>query len=160
MNNIEYKLQVLKEVAEKLNKANVLWAIGSSSLLYFKGVVDTFNDFDIFISVNDVEKAKDCFDALGELQPQYYDAENFGTHTFLEYVVDGIEFDFVGGFSIINEGKEYCFPVEGSIESYYDLNGVTIPCQTLKQWISCYRLMKREYKAVLIEEYLKESGEL
>lgn len=160
MNTIEYKLQVLRKVADELNKANVLWAIGSSSLLYFKGVVDNFNDFDIFISVKDVDKAKACFDALGELQPLYYDAENFGTHIFLEYIVDGIEFDFIGGFSIINEGKEYSFLVENSIESYYDLEGVSIPCQTLKQWISCYRLMKREYKAELIENFLKERGQL
>ena len=155
MNEIEYKLQVLKKVANELNNANVLWAIGSSSLLYFKGVVDTFNDFDLFISVNDTEKAKECFNKLGVQQPLYYDAVNYGTKTFLEYIVDGVEFDFMADFSIINEGKEYLYPVEDSIESYYDLEGVQIPCQSLKQWIECYRLMKREHKAILIENYIK-----
>ena len=62
----------------------------------------------------------------------------------------------MANFSIIYNNVEYKYPVENSIVEYYDLDGVSIPCQSLTQWIECYRLMKREHKAVLIEAFLKD----
>ena len=44
MKSIQEKLDVLSKLAAKFNKEGIVWAVGGSLLLYFKGYVENFND--------------------------------------------------------------------------------------------------------------------
>ena len=65
MLSCESKLKILSEIAEELNKNHIKWALGASGLLYLKGIVDDFNDLDIFAVEDDVPKVVERFDSMG-----------------------------------------------------------------------------------------------
>lgn len=46
MNELNRKLEVLTQIAHMLNESQVLWAVGGSMLLYFKGKTDVFHDIE------------------------------------------------------------------------------------------------------------------
>ena len=56
MNDLQKKMDVLQKIAAEFNKDNLLWAIGASLLLYFKGVAEVFHDIDIMVDEKDVER--------------------------------------------------------------------------------------------------------
>lgn len=151
------KLAILTKIANELNAEGITWAIGSSSLLYLKGLVDEFNDFDLFVKLEDTNRLIAIFDRLGKRQPDRNDAINFSTTHFLEYIVDDLEIDIMADFGIKYQGQEYIYPVEQYIVETYDLNGAKIPMTSLKMWQECYRLMGRVAKADLLDEYFNNN---
>ena len=151
------KLAILTKIANELNAEGITWAIGSSSLLYLKGLVDEFNDFDLFVKLEDTNRLIAIFDRLGKRQPDRNDAINFSTTHFLEYIVDDLEIDIMADFGIKYQGQEYIYPVEQYIVETYDLNGTKIPMTSLKMWQECYRLMGRVAKADLLDEYFNNN---
>ena len=58
VNDLQKKMNVLQKIAAEFNKDNLLWAIGASLLLYFKGVAEVFHDIDIMVDEKDVERCK------------------------------------------------------------------------------------------------------
>ena len=150
------KLAILTKIANELNAEGITWAIGSSSLLYLKGLVDEFNDFDLFVKLEDTNRLIAIFDRLGKRQPDRNDTINFSTIHFLEYIVDDLEIDIMADFGIKYQGQEYIYPVEQYIVETYDLNGTKIPMTSLKMWQECYRLMGRVAKADLLDEYFNK----
>lgn len=49
------KIEVLKEIAHRFNEAHVMWSLGASMLLYFKGITTEFHDIDLMIANEDVD---------------------------------------------------------------------------------------------------------
>ena len=56
-----------KKIAAEFNKDNLLWAIGASLLLYFKGVAEVFHDIDIMVDEKDVERCKNILLNMGTM---------------------------------------------------------------------------------------------
>nr|WP_294487967.1 hypothetical protein [uncultured Anaerosporobacter sp.] len=151
MATIQKKLFVLSELATKFNNANITWAIGASMLLFFKGYTSEFHDIDIMVSEEDDAKLKEIMLTVGELQPQNHN-EAYKTKCFLEFVVDGVDIDVMAGFTIVNKGKEFYYPLkENSIHDYIEVNGVEIPLGSIKEWRNYYSLMGREEKVKIID---------
>jgi hypothetical protein len=153
--SIEKKLLVLQRIAHTLNQASITWALGSSSFCYLKGVVPTFNDFDIFIAHGQGKEAEKLLASLGNEEPANYKPGQYGTPLFCEFAIEGVEVDMMEDFSIIKDGKEYPFPLkkEAIIESY-DLKGEPIPFESLQTWEERYTLMGRLAKAKIIHDFL------
>ena len=63
------KLWILSSIARRLNENNVTWAIGASLLLYLKNKSDSFNDIDIMVCEDDVDKAREVLLQMGVLAP-------------------------------------------------------------------------------------------
>jgi hypothetical protein len=151
MENIKNKLTVLSYIAKELNHKNVTWAIGASMLLYFKGITSEFHDIDIMVAEEDVEILKDVLSSFGNIQPPNPNVQ-YKTKYFLEFNVDGVDIDVMAGFIIINEGKEYYFPLKKeSINDYTEVNGIKIPLQSLEEWRNYYKLMGRDEKVKMID---------
>lgn len=151
MENIKNKLTVLSYIAKELNHKNVTWAIGASMLLYFKGITSEFHDIDIMVAEEDVEILKDVLSSFGNIQPPNANVQ-YKTKYFFEFNVDGVDIDVMAGFIIINEGKEYYFPLKKeSINDYTEVNGIKIPLQSLEEWRNYYKLMGRDEKVKMID---------
>jgi len=149
------KLEVLKYIADKFNKANIRYCFGASIILYFKGIVDKFNDIDILFVDEDYNLVKETLSDLGELK-QYRKSEQFKSEYFLEAVIDEVEVDAFANFNIIYNNQENCFPLDISKIEYFDLDGIKIPLDSLDNWHNYYHLMGRDNKVALIDDYNKK----
>lgn len=154
MESVKKKLMVLSNIARKLNQRNLTWAIGGSLLLYFKGITNEFHDIDIMVAEEDVEVLKEIMLTFGQLLPPNPKVE-YKTKHFLEFNVEGVEIDVMAGFTIVNRENEYYFPLRaGSVNDFTEVNGVSIPLQSIAEWRKYYELMGRTEKVKMIDQSL------
>lgn len=152
MNDLKHKLSVLAIIAKKFNEEKIIWAVGASLLLYLKGKIAFFHDIDIMIVDRDVNKAKTIISKLGKIKTPNPNPK-YQTKHFIEYVIDGVEIDILGGFQIIKNGIGYdCSLKENQIVEKVVINEQLIPLQSLKLWKYYYELMDREDKVKLLSE--------
>lgn len=145
---------VLSNIARKLNQRNLTWAIGGSLLLYFKGITNEFHDIDIMVAEEDVKVLKEIMLTFGQLLPPNPKVE-YKTKHFLEFNVEGVEIDVMAGFTIVNRENEYYFPLRaGSVNDFTEVNGVSIPLQSIAEWRKYYELMGRTEKVKMIDQSL------
>ena len=153
MDKINKKLTLLSHVAKELNNRKVTWAIGASMLLYFKGIVSDFHDIDILVKEEDIDQAKEALLSFGIMQSPNQSI-SYKTKQFMEFEVDGVEFDLMAGFVIINNDKEYYFALQNEdIKDFVEVRGVQIPLQSLEEWRMYYQLMGRDEKVRLIDDW-------
>ena len=151
MNELNKKIELLKEIAHRFNTANITWALGASMLLYFKGITSTFHDIDLMISNEDVESVREILSEMGELQPPNPNPK-YKTKTFMEFVINSIDVDVMAGFSILNDGKIYdCSLDKEQIVEWLTLENTKIPLQSPLLWCEYYKLMGRKEKVDMIE---------
>jgi len=50
------KIEVLLKIANLFNENAITWNVGASCMLYLRDVVEDFNDIDLMIHIDDVEK--------------------------------------------------------------------------------------------------------
>ncbi len=154
MGDIARKLSVLAMIAKELNERHIVWAVGASMLLYFKNKVPDFHDIDIMVSENDVEAVKDILLRYGSLQPPNPNAR-YKTKCFLEFSIDGVDIDVIAGFVIVNDNREYYFPLQAQdIQDYVMLGDTEIPLQSLSEWRKYYLLMGRMEKVKIIDGFV------
>lgn len=152
MNESRQKLTVLSKIARVFNENQILWAVGGSMLLYFKGKTDIFHDIDLMVGEKDIDAAKALLLTIGDLLPEKPNPQ-YKTRHFLEFSVDGVDVDVMAGFIIVRDGKDYdCSLLPEQIEEYIPLNGELIPLQSLRDWRKYYELMGREAKVAMIDK--------
>ena len=151
---INQKLMIFKRVAATLNQKNVNWVLGASLLLYFNELVEDFNDVDLLIDLKDLKKVERIFDEFGIQKPTTPN-KHFKSDFFMTYIIDGMEFDLIGGFCIVKDNIEHYFP-EIKVERYYELDGLDIPLDNLGRWCRYYDLMNRPAKVAIIKKALNE----
>lgn len=153
MSSTESKLEVLVKIAKVLNNHDITWCVGASLLLYFKGITEVFQDIDIMVMEEDVDRVSQILLEHGRLQPQNPNAQ-YKTKHFLEFVVDGVDIDVMAGFVIVSGGVDYYFPLErSSVKDFITVNNITIPLQSLEEWRTYYNLMGRVEKVKMIDSY-------
>lgn len=146
------KLKVLSNIAHILNENEIVWAVGGSLLLYFKGKTDVFHDIDLMVCEDNIEELKKLLLPMGVLLPPNPN-EQYKTRHFLEFKINDIDVDVMAGFVIVKDGKEYdCSLLPEQIAEYISLNGESIPLQSLGDWRRYYELMGRTSKVEMIGE--------
>lgn len=147
------KLDTLKIISQEFNNAGITWALGGSMLLYFKGIVNEFNDIDLMVMFEDVELIKNIMHSLNaELLPPHPN-DKYNSKAFLQYVINGVDVDIIAGFGIINEGELHdCSLHSDQIIEKINLDGEAIPLQSIELWHRYYKLMGRENKVRIINE--------
>jgi hypothetical protein len=76
-------------IAKLINQKNITWAIGGSVLLYLKGFVDDFNDIDIMVLEDDVDKLQEILVSHGELI-DHTSNPNYQTRHFYKININGV----------------------------------------------------------------------
>lgn len=152
LKTIEEKLMILSKVAKEFNGNNITWAVGASLLLYFKGITKEFADIDIMVAEGDAKRVKEILLSFGELYPKGSN-EQYKTRDFMEFNIEGVDFDVMAGFAIINNDIEHYFPLhKKDIKDYIEIKGTTIPLQSIEEWRTYYKLMNRTEKVKIINE--------
>ena len=154
MTETQKKIELLKKIAHCFNEAHVVWALGASMLLYFKGITTGFHDIDLMIANEDVECVREILSKMGEIQPPNPNPK-YRTKTFMEFMINSIDVDVMAGFSIISDGKLFdCSLREEQIVEKMSLGTEVIPLQSPLLWCEYYRLMGRTEKVKMIENAL------
>jgi len=152
-------LNTLAKIAEIMNGKEITWAVGGSLVLQNHGLVEEVNDIDLLVAEKDIESVFNTMNSLGRRQ-EAEKKDIYTTKYFYKYKVGDVNVDIMGGFGVKHgEGEfNYLFDQQ-SIANYITHVGELIPFTSLEDWFVIYQLLpNREYKVVLIEEYLKESG--
>lgn len=104
------KFNALKKFSYAMDKFDIRWALSCSSVLYFNGVHDVMNDFDIVIPMDQVENFLRVFLFIGgTIDP--VDTSN-GKEDFFESGffrmghLDGIDFDIISNFTPIYKEEQ------------------------------------------------------
>lgn len=151
MVTIDDKKKVLEKIAHVFNENGILWALGASMLLYFKGIAKEFHDIDLMVAEGDAEKAKGLLSELGRINPPNPNPK-YGTKHFMEFVIDDVDIDVMAGFSIHSEGKNVdCSLKKEQVAEHTKLGEEEIPMQSVSLWLGYYRLMGRADKVRMIE---------
>ena len=152
MEQLEHKLTVLSDVAHILNENGIVWAVGASILLYFKGKTDFFNDIDIMVVENDADKLKKLLLPMGVMAPPNPNKQ-YKTRHFFEFTIQGVDVDVMAGFVIVKDEIEYnCSLRREQIAEYIQVNDENIPLQSLEDWRNYYDLMGRTQKVEMIDK--------
>lgn len=95
---------------------------------------------------------KNVLESMGYLLPQSYDTRKYGTKCFCEFVIDGVDVDMMGGFSIIKDGTLYdCDLKKSEIVEYIRAYDQMIPLHSVALWRRYYALMGRDEKVEIID---------
>lgn len=149
----EKKLMVLAKIAHRLNEAHLTWALGASTLLYFKGITDRFNDLDLMAETEETPAVCEILKKMGKMHPENRTAQ-YATKYFYEFTVDGVEIDLMGGFAIVKDGVIHdCSLKQENVTESADLYGECIPLESVHVWRRYYELMGREKKVKMIDDF-------
>jgi len=149
----------LSQIGKKLNENQILWAVGASILLVQHGLVDAPNDIDIFVSLQDIDKADLILQSMGQKKAREK-TDDYKTQYFYEYRIQSVDVDVMAGLAIRHDSGvfEYIFDQQ-SITQTFVINDVEIPFTSLEDWYVLYQLIPgREGKVKLIEDYLAARG--
>lgn len=148
----------LIKIADLFNRNEVIWALGASMLLHYKGLIAKPNDIDLVVSLKDAEKADGLLCGEGLRHPPYSDDVHYSTKYFHEYLIDGREVDLMAGFAINHPGGAYEYKLDpAALESFF-VEDTEIPLCPMEDWFVIYMLMPgRENRVKSVEGYLKEN---
>lgn len=151
------KISVLTKIANLFNDNGITWNLGASCMLYLRGIVETFNDVDLMIHIDDVEKVKNLF-AKYKMQERIPN-EKYQTEHFLEYEIDGVDIDVMAGFKIVHNNNVHCFPLSKEHNSdKIIINNSIIYLESVDKWLIYYKLMCRKDKVDIINKSLKNKN--
>lgn len=157
------KYEVLKMVSKAFEEAGVIWALSCSSAMFFRGIVDDFNDFDILLWADseNVEKAKKvlvaCGVVLNENTPQKN--KHFASPYYQQANAGKVEFDIIADISVKTFGGLYTYKVEQGVEMNSLDGNICLPLAPIEAQMLLYGMMegwqaKRRFKRELCYEYL------
>jgi len=148
----EEKLKVLKKIAVAFEEKQILWAVGASALLYFKGMVPDFGDIDIVTTEEEIPKIIAALKGIGLLKPEN-PANKHKARVYLEYLIDSILVDIMAELIFHKDNREHRFSLkEEKMTDSIMLEGTRIPLQSVQEWRMYYSLMGRTEKVRLIDK--------
>lgn len=151
-------MKTLKTIVDRLNDANITYAIGGSLLLYAHQLVETFNDIDILIVKEDFAKAHAILTDMGEEQP-IKENDRYQTECFKTYLVKNSKVDVMANLIIKHQSRTYnhCFDASSVVE-YKEIHAACVPMMSLEDWYVIYLLIERDDKVRLLEDFFNQYG--
>ena len=146
------RLPIIAKVAKALNEKNVRWAVGGSSLLYLKGISNSFNDLDLVVMLEDAELAKEALMGIGQYIPSR-EAKS-SAKVFDEFIVDGLDIDLISGMVFETFGQKYDLSFKNDNTEEITIEGERVVLDSLDTWYEIYNLQGRVEKARFIKDYL------
>lgn len=140
-------------LSKKLNESNITWGVGGSTLLEYYGLYTQPDDLDVWIHPKDIKKAKRLFKDFKHIKTNIYLPDKY--HFKIQFL--DIEVDFVACFMVKPNQHEFSFFISPNNLKYIKMQDGTIPLTFLEDWYIIYKLLKREDKSRIIEDYFKKN---
>lgn len=132
----------LRKIHQGFAKAGVFYALGGSAMLCLRGLETTAHDLDLFVRIEDKEKAREILCSIGEqidapIKPEYE------TKHFSKYLVEGIHADLMADFAVRTKFGLASYPSAALCAAWVDMNQTPIPCMLLEDWLYLYLAIGR-----------------
>ena len=163
--NIELskKKNAIVRLIEAMSRNNVVFALTGSSAHFFLGMGDDFNDYDVVIEKESVDKFIDFFvnELVGRLIHEKNGKESFfDSRVFHAGELDGVEIDILSGFTVTTYNTRYTYDLRA--DEVVMING-HIPVCPVESSLILYGMMiqwqaRRRYKYEMALQYLRQNG--
>lgn len=155
--------KTLEKVVHAFEEEKVKWAISCSANLFFRGIVDDFHDLDLLIEESYIPIVKSIMKKLGADLLESEDIEECKSNVFMEYKLDGIDFDIISGFRVITFGTQYLYELNPRDIEFIKVENVNLPLVPMEAQFLLYAMMEgwqrqRRYKRLLCTHYIMENG--
>ena len=161
INDIEFseRKEALLTIIEMFNDNGVRWALGCSSNLFLRGIVDDFHDFDFIVEIKDYPLIKKLMDKLGAILKETGGNGYCESDIYMHYQLGRVDVDIISGFKIITFGTYYKYSFNSEEVENIQIGKFDIPLISMEALYILYAMMegwqsRRRYKRILIEEYL------
>ncbi len=153
--SLQNKLDVLCHMAHTLNEKNITWNLGSSGMLFLRGIVKDFNDLDIMVANEDINQAIHIFDAMGK-RCSSQSTDRYKTRYFYEYTIRDVDVDLMAELTIMAKDESHMFSIHrGETFDWTMLGHEKIYLSSTKEWLNFYRQMNRKDKVAILESTSK-----
>ena len=160
---LERKL-VLKKIATSFEKNNIRWAIVCSLNLYFRGIVDDFNDIDLLVDAEDANLIRNIM--LNEIFAIPVEVPDIGfcrSDVIMYFDIGKVRVEIISGFRVLTFGTKYFYEYNSAEVEIVKIDKIKLQLINLEAMYLLYGMMegwqqKRRYKRLLIQEYLKING--
>lgn len=142
-------LSVLKKLSKQLNESSITWGIGGSCLLMLYDLYNEPKDIDLWIKPSDMVKVRELFREYEEIQTDI----PLPKELHFKMLFCGVEVDFVACFIIKPNQYEFKYDICPENIHMITIGDIQVPCTYLEDWFIIYRLLKKDDKAKIIEEY-------
>lgn len=157
----EERKRVLTSVCRSLSAYKVQWGLALSANLFFNGLVDDFNDYDILVKLQDAQNLKGSMKRIGvEIDEQTVQKRFFTSPYYQEAYMGRVHFDLIGDITVNAFHRQYCYRVNSKQIEWLTLEGnVNVPLCPIETNMVLYGMMegwqaKRRLKRELAREYL------
>lgn len=156
--------EALERIIPALEKSGAIWGLSCSASLFFSGLVDDFNDFDILIRLEDAKIFEKAIAGCGVQLLDTVQKRCFSSPYYQEAQLGDVHFDLVGDITINTFGCSYQYKVreEEIIDTPLE-GGLNISLVPNEANLLLYGMMegwqsKRKFKRELCREFLRENG--
>lgn len=161
--DFEKRRLVFFKIVAEFEKKGVYWALGCSSNLFFRGIVDDFNDFDFIVDQTSLETIESIMDSLGGVLLGTGGNGFCESDMYMHFALDGCDIDIISGFRLQTFGTSFYYPYSANEVEIIDLDYMHIPLITVEALFILYAMMegwqpRRRFKRKLIFEYLQTVG--
>lgn len=159
---LKEKRQLLLYISKRFAEEGIEWCLTCSSTLFFRGIKESFNDFDILIDYRYITKAIQIMKELKAIDLPKGDQSMFASTLFNRYQIGNVKIDLFSEWRI---SAHFTFTYAYSSE---DVDVITIEENKI-QIVSAETQMVlysvltpwqpyREEKVVMLKDYLNEVG--
>ena len=175
-------------MCKALDNNNTEWNLFCSCSLFFAGITDEFNDFDLLVSKPSFEDTKCVLKNLGlsvkqeEIYGMQIDKEiskedasllerffeqgsnqKFNSNRYANLIGNNVDVDLISGFRVSAMNTKYFYEYNPNLVNTIQVGDLSIKIVAPEVQFILYAMMEcwqpqRRFKRELIEEYLKDTG--
>lgn len=176
------------KMCKALDNNNIEWNLFCSCSLFFDGITDEFNDFDLLVKKSSFEYTKCVLKDLGlsvkqeEIYGMQIDKEisqeddsllerffeensnqKFNSNRYANLIGDGVDVDLISGFRVSAMNTKYFYEYNPNLINTIQVGDLSIKIVAPEVQFILYAMMEcwqpqRRFKRELIEEFLKDNG--
>lgn len=149
------------KIANLFDENGIVWALGCSSNLFFRGIVDDFNDYDIIVEKSSVTKAINLLYVLGGTLLETGCNDCCKSDSYYHFRFGSCDIDVISGFRVKTFGTVFYYDFYPNEIEILNLEYISVPVVPAETLFVLYAMMegwqrRRRYKRELLFNYLKE----
>lgn len=144
-------LGALKIVAERMQKTSLCWSVIGSTNMALQGMDVEPQDLDIVLRLDDLKKIPEIFSGIIVSDVRELPTITGEPAWEVKMEIEGVTVQILGE----KDSGQYVSKLVAGRTTEVNVNGLTIPCFTLKAEADAYSETNRKKKAEMIKEFLR-----